>query len=149
MPCERKHIEAVAHAVSASANRECLVDCCCPICCATGNVTSAVLEALAACDESPWRSMESAPKASGPLWAYTWNDTGLPIVGWVVCQKEEGASPYRLIPGHGKVVPVELVEAIAKACEDCYRESCAYTDTYLHGMDKLDTAIRAALDGAL
>lgn len=48
--------------------------------------------------------------------------------------------PCRLIPGHGKVVPVELVEAIAKEC------ARIDPDGY-HG--RLVDLVEAALDGAM
>jgi hypothetical protein len=45
MPCERKHVEAIENAWYADLDLD-----------------DALSAALAACDESPWRSMESAPK---------------------------------------------------------------------------------------
>ena len=59
MPCERKHIEAIdvaqdrIRSASTISGLEAL--------------HSAIDAALAACDESPWRSMDSAPKDGTPI----------------------------------------------------------------------------------
>ena len=67
MPCERKHIEAIE---KASDNLEAMCDDC-----QYGHASvlgrvmldRAISAALDACDESPWRSMESAPKDGTPI----------------------------------------------------------------------------------
>ena len=57
MPCERKHIEAIQKIVEWPwPTRPC------PVCDDNRNLLRAIDAALLACDESPWRSMESAPK---------------------------------------------------------------------------------------
>jgi hypothetical protein len=60
MPCERKHIEAIRDALGRC-------DKYMPFGCGPEvrpfvDAYSAVADALEACDESPWRSMESAPQ---------------------------------------------------------------------------------------
>ena len=58
MPCERKHVEAIRDIVLEwpGTTRPC------PVCDDNRALTRALSAALSACDESPWRSMESAPK---------------------------------------------------------------------------------------
>jgi hypothetical protein len=56
MPCERKHVEAIRNSVDAVY----------PFLCGHGvsipEVYEAIDAAIKACDQSPWRGMESAPK---------------------------------------------------------------------------------------
>lgn len=58
----------------------------------------------------------TTPKASGPLWA----DNPFPdgeLDAWrcgPIKYANGDQHPCRLIPGHGKVVPMELVEAIVR-----------------------------------
>lgn len=58
MPCERKHVEAIRDIVLEwpGPTRPC------PVCDNNRALTRALTEALAACDESPWRPIETAPK---------------------------------------------------------------------------------------
>ena len=57
MPCERKHLEAIKRAHGRvhfyqSMNVPCAIE----------DLTAAISAALAACDDSQWRGMDSAPK---------------------------------------------------------------------------------------
>ena len=80
MPCERKHIEAIMKALTDKGLMIMSID-------ATADAFKA---ALAACDESPWRSMESAPKDG------TWVEVGRHINGeWEYCK-----SGYFYDPGN-------------------------------------------------
>jgi hypothetical protein len=56
----------------------------------------------------------TTPKASGPLWGNTYSDGE---INPHTCTPNywEGGEPCRLVPGHGKVVPVEDVNAILAA----------------------------------
>ena len=54
MPCERKHVEAIEAACEAHEENDSQDTLCA--------VEDAINAALAACDQSPWRGMESAPK---------------------------------------------------------------------------------------
>lgn len=84
-------------------------------------------------------------KPSEPLWALA-NDEG-ELYYWTLHHNEQcGVTlqdvPCRVIPGHGKVVPVELVEAIQQAM------------TAKHGSAReavagVQAAIDAALEGAV
>ena len=59
MPCERKHIEAIEKArviLHDEADKQGSVER------AADRLAAAISAALAAADESPWRSMDSAPK---------------------------------------------------------------------------------------
>lgn len=77
MPCERKHIEAIEEA-------SCIV-----ASCMNGHigwqlrsrVVNLLHTAIAACDESPWRSMESAPK-DGKYLLIRHGDWVPDIAGW-------------------------------------------------------------------
>jgi len=75
-------------------------------------------------------------KASGPLWAFT-SHRGEILTPLLVSQVAQYNTPCRLIPGHGRVVPVELVEAIESAM-----------GTYINGSE-VHAAIRAAMEGAV
>ena len=55
MPCERKHIEAVRAKIRDLRVEDGLIG-------GDDRITVLLDAALSACDESPWRSMESAPK---------------------------------------------------------------------------------------
>ena len=83
----------------------------------------------------------TTPKASGPLWAIT-PDGGEIFSNEVHCGPP-GASdhPCRVIPGHGRVVPVELVEAILAAHD---RDARIGGHPYLTE-DAIDAAIRGAV----
>lgn len=86
--------------------------------------------------------MANKSKASGPLWATVDSDDDL--VG--SCSEMEGAGgrnvPCRLLPGHGKWVPVELVEAI----EAQWNSSLNISDEWV---ERVRAAIRAAREGAI
>lgn len=56
MPCERKHVEAIEAAASALSTQDDRVIF------GHDDLLALISTALAAADESPWRSMESAPK---------------------------------------------------------------------------------------
>ncbi len=56
MPCERKHIEAIEAAASALSTQDDRVIF------GHDDLLALISTALAAADESPWRSMESAPR---------------------------------------------------------------------------------------
>ena len=80
----------------------------------------------------------TTPKASGPLWAYRYSGDGDTILDTdhvSTMPFDDCTSPCRLIPGHGKVVPMELVVAIKAA--------------FVDGADAVDAAIDAAIKGSL
>jgi len=55
----------------------------------------------------------TTPKASGPLWAcMIGNDLNTSSIMTKERAPHAHTVPVRVIPGHGKVVPLELVEAI-------------------------------------
>lgn len=87
--------------------------------------------------------MTDRAKPSGPLWATT-NDAGVLSHYSTITSEQPGDQPCRLIPGHGKVVPVELVEAI-KDVSRLVERGDEYVDVYA----KLYAAIDAALGGAM
>lgn len=99
----------------------------------------------------------STPKASGPLWADTvCGVTGLSPNHVCAYEHEDGESiPCRLVPGHGKVVPVELVEEVLEALAIPMEPSLSphtVRDIANHQRDVLNevrAAIRAALEGAV
>lgn len=81
MPCERKHIVAINREASnwPSCGRACDGEC--ESCYNWHKLMKAIDAALSACDESPWRSMDSAPKDG------TWVDVGRYINGeWEYCK---------------------------------------------------------------
>jgi hypothetical protein len=94
----------------------------------------------------------TTPRASGPLWVMTLGDYTIinkDVIPshWAETQRvEPGAiiSPGRLIPGHGKVVPVELVEAIWENWDDAFDAG-----DHDERMADLLAAIRAALEGSI
>ncbi len=79
---------------------------------------------------------EPKASASGPLWAAAYD--GLPISPEEVHEgdMDDGDTPCRLLPGHGKWVPAELVEAI----ENYYS---------IDDWQMVGAAIRAAKEGAV
>lgn len=85
--------------------------------------------------------MTDRAKPSGPLWATT-NDAGVLSHYSTITSEQPGDQPCRLIPGHGKVVPVELVEAIDLAFDG----SNAHSDQWI---TNVRAAIKAALGGAM
>ena len=85
--------------------------------------------------------MTDRAKPSGPLWATT-NDAGVLSHYSTITSEQPGDQPCRLIPGHGKVVPVELVEAIDLAFDG----SNAHSDQWI---TNVRSAIKAALGGAM
>jgi len=89
----------------------------------------------------------TTPKASGPLWTWDGNygDTPFSVFG-ADCG---GMLPCRLIPGHGRVVPVELVEAISRASDKAQDKLAEFGDTTPGDWDCVIDAIRAALEGAV
>lgn len=97
----------------------------------------------------------TTPRASGPLWVMTLGDYTIinkDVIPshWAETQRvEPGAiiSPGRLIPGHGKVVPVELVEAVRKAYDNvCDAED---EDECIDAHDALARAFDEAIRGAV
>jgi len=84
----------------------------------------------------------TTPRASGPLWTFTRTDGVLnhtfALPNGPVSKEDV---PCRLIPGHGKVVPVELVTAINIAIEHYtmrgdqgdYANLCAAIDAAIKG----------------
>lgn len=85
----------------------------------------------------------TTPKASGPLWGNTYSDGE---INPHTCTPNywEGGEPCRLVPGHGKVVPVELVEAIWENWDDAFDAG-----DHDERMADLLAAIRAALEGSI
>lgn len=86
-------------------------------------------------------SDQTKARASGPLFATT-NDAGVLSHYSTITSEQPGDQPCRLIPGHGKVVPVELVEAI----EAQWNSSLNISDEWV---DRVRAAIRAAREGAI
>jgi len=89
----------------------------------------------------------TTPKASGPLWAWANGEGGIDYED--VRKRKDGPEciPVRLIPGHGKVVPLELVEAIRKAYDNvCDAED---EDDCIDAHDVLARAFDAAVKGAI
>jgi len=90
----------------------------------------------------------TTPKASGPLWTILDKRRRMNIVAAQYPlssfseEAQEEAVPCRLIPGHGKVVPLALVVGILQA----HRE-----DTDMHTYNDCATckAIDAAVKGAI
>lgn len=87
----------------------------------------------------------TTPKASGPLWACM---IGNCINTSSIMTKERAPHahtvPVRVVPGHGKVVPVELVEAIWENWDDAFDAG-----DHDERMADLLAAIRAALEGSI
>jgi hypothetical protein len=86
----------------------------------------------------------TTPKASGPLWAWV-DDEGVNLKVFQLppyktqCSQE----PVRVIPGHGKMVPVELVDAIRTQWES---EQPVPNDKWVESLDAIiDAAIRGAI----
>lgn len=69
MPCERKHIEAIQAAFDRYGSDYFGVD-------------ATISAALAACDESPWRSMDSAPKDGTMVLLWCKYETPHEVVGY-------------------------------------------------------------------
>lgn len=88
--------------------------------------------------------MTDRAKPSGPLWAVPLLDGGelFPSVLSETDYVSGVSRRCRLIPGHGKVVPVELVEAIDLAFDG----SNAHSDQWI---TNVRAAIKAALGGAM
>lgn len=89
--------------------------------------------------------MTDRAKPSGPLWATT-NDAGVLSHYSTITSEQPGDQPCRLIPGHGKVVPLDLVEAVVEVLK--WRGGntpcpCCDDDRYLRA------ATDAALGGAM
>lgn len=123
MPCERKHIEAIE---KASDNLEAMCDDC-----QYGHASvlgrvmldRAISAALDACDESPWRSMESAPKTE-PILAVVDGDvrvvrygktSHVPLYGW--CTADMGPEDCDLCdPTHW--MPLPAAPEAARTGED-------------------------------
>lgn len=82
------------------------------------------------------------PKPSGPLWAWADSSGALQIGSLSPVEGSMTRFPVRVIPGHGKVVPVELVEAIDLAFDG----SNAHSDQWI---TNVRAAIKAALGGAM
>ena len=84
------------------------------------------------------------PRPSGPLWVDVDGEGNMNPYAVLRNSPRAAALPSfvscRLIPGHGRVVPVELVEAIAKEC------ARIDPDGY-HG--RLVDLVEAALGGAM
>lgn len=81
-------------------------------------------------------------KASGPLWAVVKRDGNISYRAIGVRALYDDETPCRLLPGHGKWVPVELVDRIDAALNEDY----CHIDERLNAVD---AAIRAALEGAI
>lgn len=102
---------------------------------------------------------DAKASASGPLWAVAYNDDGMITDSdgvYTECRDAENtaqwlsdgggrvasAVPCRLLPGHGKWVPVELVEAIEQAYNGSWEdENAVYA--------AIEAAIRAAKEGGV
>ena len=72
MPCERKHIEAIMTALARNGRLVVAIDA----------ASDAFNEALSACDESPWRSMESAPKGEVDVLLWCPDLSPCPTIGY-------------------------------------------------------------------
>lgn len=83
--------------------------------------------------------MTDRAKPSGPLWA--WADSAGTVQVGSISPIEGNVTrfPVRVVPGHGKVVPLELVEAIQAAFGASHPEWERMTAV----------AIDLALDGAM
>ena len=82
-------------------------------------------------------------KASGPLWARVEKD-GTPELGSIIREKIlRSDQPYRFIPGHGKVVPVELVDVVWSLSRQHEIGLLEPAET----LTKISAAIRAAKEG--
>ena len=100
-------------------------------------------------------------KASGPLWTVAYNESGAIVDSDGVYQEKSDAEntaswlntgpnvvnfasavPCRILPGHGRYVPAELVEAIDAALNEDY----CHIDERLNAVK---AAIRAAKEGAV
>ncbi len=93
MPCERKHIEAIADAIYSEARDHTEW---------TSGVRLALNSARAACDESQWRGMDSAPTDGTTvlLWCVAYAEIGYyGRRGW---RTDEGIS---LFPSHWMPLP--------------------------------------------
>jgi len=99
-------------------------------------------------------------KPSGPLWTVAYNESGAIVDSDGVYQEKSDAEntaswlntgpnvvnfasavPCRILPGHGKWVPLELVEAIATE----FHGSLNVTDGWI---ERVGAAIHAAKEGA-
>jgi hypothetical protein len=87
----------------------------------------------------------TTPKASGPLWMDIRTLDHIDdraVIGVSQGKLQTDDVPCRLIPGHGKMVPVELVEAIENAF---VRDGPPYSDKYNKTLAAIDAAIRGAI----
>lgn len=95
----------------------------------------------------------TTPKASGPLWACQYSNDVLEFNDLLPADgtyRGPGYSePCRLIPGHGRVVPVELVEAIRGIAESLGVPFYEPEDAEPIGWLSLSAAIRDAIRGAI
>ena len=119
MPCERKHIEAIREAffrLRVDEKSGLVVS-------GTGTLAVAINGALIACDESPWRSMDSAPKTE-PILAVVDGDvrvvrygktSHVPLYGW--CTADMGPEDCDLCdPTHW--MPLPAAPEAARTGED-------------------------------
>jgi hypothetical protein len=82
---------------------------------------------------------DAKASASGPLWAKHLDDGSI-CMPFAPVQHGSYVVPCRIIPGHGRWVPADLVAAIEKAhCED--------TDYHTEAACATCAAIRAAKGG--
>jgi len=87
-------------------------------------------------------------KASGPLWCLPIQSSGGPDYSTIDASRRNFLEswrpllePCRILPGHGKWVPLELVEAIATE----FHGSLNVTDGWI---ERVGAAIHAAKEGA-
>lgn len=86
---------------------------------------------------------DAKARASGPMWAAT--EEGK-LYGAVPSRLRDGDIPCRILPGHGKWVPVELVETIRKEMASLTRKMFegSYTESDVAAVHQ---AIDAAKEG--